>query len=453
MEIRLFRTESFRLTAIFALLFVGATLVLSGVLYAIVDSAFKSEILLNASQDLAAIRKGYSSEGISEATEVVNQRLARPTTSNFLLLQSATGQRIAGNLPAIKPVVGAARLPAPMIRKDNRGAGHTILGRGQFIAPGVYAFAGQDLAVLNATERKALRAIGWTLTAALIFAVAGGVILSRGFLRRMDTITQTCQAIMAGRLSDRIPEPGTQDELSRLASTINKMLDRINALMENVRQISTDIAHDLRTPLTRLRHHLELARAEATTVDEYGAAVDHVIEDTDHILSIFSALLRISQIEAGAGRVSFQRVDLQKVVKNLADLYGPVAEDKRHALSATASDHAEVLGDRELLSQMFVNLIENAITHTPDGTQITIDMKTTEEGISVRVGDNGPGIPAGEREKVFRRFYRLEQGRSTPGSGLGLSLAAAIAQIHNATIELTDNAPGLGATVVFQKID
>ncbi|MDE1940150.1 MAG: HAMP domain-containing protein, partial [Alphaproteobacteria bacterium] len=301
MEIRLFRTESFRLTAIFALLFVGATLVLSGVLYAIVDSAFKSEILLNASQDLAAIRKGYSSEGISEATEVVNQRLARPTTSNFLLLQSATGQRIAGNLPAIKPVVGAARLPAPMIRKDNRGAGHTILGRGQFIAPGVYAFAGQDLAVLNATERKALRAIGWTLTAALIFAVAGGVILSRGFLRRMDTITQTCQAIMAGRLSDRIPEPGTQDELSRLASTINKMLDRINALMENVRQISTDIAHDLRTPLTRLRHHLELARAEATTVDEYGAAVDHVIEDTDHILSIFSALLRISQIEAGAG--------------------------------------------------------------------------------------------------------------------------------------------------------
>ncbi|MBU6299486.1 MAG: HAMP domain-containing histidine kinase [Alphaproteobacteria bacterium] len=452
MEIRLFRTESFRLTAIFALLFVGATLVLSGVLYAIVDSAFKSEVLLNAGQDLAAIRKGYDSEGISEAKEVVNQRLARPTTSNFLLLQNAGGKKIAGNLPAITPAVGTVRLPISAARKDDRRAEHRILGRGQFIAPGVYAFAGQDLAVFNAAEREALRAIGWTLTAALIFAVAAGILLSRGFLRRMDTITQTCQAIMAGQLSDRIPVPGTQDELSRLASTINAMLDRINALMENVRQISTDIAHDLRTPLTRLRHHLELARAEAATVDEYGVAVDHGIEDTNRILSIFSALLRISQIEAGAGRASFQRVDLQKIVKNLADLYGPAAEDKKHILEANADSSVDVFGDRELLSQMFVNLIENAITHTPDGARVTIDMTATEASVSVRVADNGPGIPPDEREKVFRRFYRLERGRSTPGSGLGLALVAAIAQIHYATVELSDNAPGLCATVTFRKL-
>ncbi len=451
MEIRLLRTESFRLTAIFAVLFVGATLILSGVLYAIVDSAFKSEIILNARQDLAAVKKGYDAEGIGEATEVVNQRLARPTTSDFLLLQNAAGQRVAGNLPAVTPVIGTVRLPVPTARKDDHGAEHRILGRGQFIAPGVYAFAGQNLAVLKATEHKALRAIGWTLAAALIFAVAGGIALSRGFLRRMDTMTQTCQAIMAGRLSDRIPEPGTQDELARLASTINAMLDRISTLMENVRQISTDIAHDLRTPLTRLRHRLELVRAEATTVEEYGVAVDRVIADTDGILSIFSALLRIGQIEAGAARASFRQVDLDKVVKSLADIYGPVAEDRKHVLAIPVIEPAKVLGDRELLSQMLVNLIENAIAHTPDRTRITIDLRMTEAGASMRIADNGPGIPAGEREKVFRRFYRLEQGRSTPGSGLGLSLVAAITQIHGATIELTDNAPGLCATIAFPK--
>ncbi len=439
----------------FAALFMGATLVLGSVLYVIVDHAFKAEILLNASQDLAAIRKGYEAKGISEAVEVVSQRLARPTASDFLILQSAAGKKIAGNLPAIAPRVGTLRFPVPAVqgRNNDEDEGHEILGRGELIASGVYAFAGRDLIVLNVTEEQALRAIGWILAITLVLAVGGGIFLSHGFLKRMDTITRTCQAIMAGRLSDRIPVPGTRDELGRLASVINAMLDRINALMENVRQISNDIAHDLRTPLTRLRHHLELARTEATTVDEYAAAIDHVIEDTDRILSTFSALLRIGQIEAGAGRMSFRRVDLQKVVKDLADIYGPAAEDKKHILDISVTGPAEVLGDRELLSQLFVNLIENAITHTPDGTRIIIALRPNEAGVTVSVADNGPGIPPSEREKVFRRFYRLEQSRSSPGSGLGLSLVAAIAHIHHATVELTDNAPGLCVTIAFPKSD
>ena len=452
MQIRILRTESFRLTALFTALFLGATLILAGSVYLIVDSAFKAELLHAADLDLEAIRNGYAAEGTNEAVEVVNQRLTKPPASDFLVIERVGGKKIAGNLSFVPPRVGTQRLPAPIAFHDEEEAeAHEILGRGALIAPGLYAFSGRDLYVLSVTETKALEAVAWVLLGTLLLAVGAGLILSRGFLRRMDAIVDTCRAIMAGRLTDRVPVAGSSDELARLAMTINAMLDRIGALMETINQISSDIAHDLRTPLTRLRQNLESARSESLPPDHL-QAVDRAIVESENILSVFAALLRIGQIEAGVLRHPIGVVDLGAVVREICEIYRPAAEDSGHILEASGVQPAPIHGDRELLFQLFANLIENAIAHTPLGTQISIVQEMEPGASTVSISDTGPGIPGGERDKVFRRFYRLEQSRSSKGSGLGLALVKAIAQFHNATVTLKDNAPGLIVSLRFATI-
>ncbi len=449
MENRVFKSESFRLTALFAAMLVGAMALLATGLYIVVDHAFRDEILLNVREDLAAIRKGYQTEGLSEAIEIVNQRLARPANSGAVILEYASGKKIAGNLPSVtvRPGIQYVTAVTPSGRRQN------VYGAGEMIAPNFFAFAGQDLYALHETQEQTVRVIAWILGATLLMALVGGLVLSRGFLRRTDAITRTCRSIMDGHLSQRIPSTGVNDELGRLASIINAMLDRINDLMENNRQISNDIAHDLRTPLTRLRHRLELARAEAATTDDYATAVDGAIAETEGVLSTFSALLRIGQIEAGAGEKSFQHVDLASVVKDLVEIYRPAAEDREHVLDIGKIASADIHGDKELVSQLVVNLIENAIAHTPPGTRVMVSLDQADGKSVLSVADGGAGIPADEHEKVFRRFYRLERSRTSPGSGLGLALVAAIAHIHRADVSLADNRPGLKVTVAFPKPD
>ncbi len=448
---RLFRTESFRLTAIFVALITGAMLILMVLIYAIMHQAFRTEFLAAADNDLTSIRKGYDAEGVSEAKEVIGQRLFKTGASDFFLLQDASGRKLAGNLPAMAPKLGAQSFPVPpsLLNKDENPEVHQIIGKGAMLAPGLYAFAGRDLHLAHATEEKVIGTFGWVLAATILLALLGGAVLSNSFLGRMDAITRTCRAIMAGRMSHRIPERGTRDEFDRLTHTINEMLDRIGALMENVQQISSDIAHDLRTPLTRLRHQLELARSEATNVEQYARAVDRAIAESDTILATFAALLRIGQIEGGANGRAFEPVDLSGLMGELAEIYKPAAEDAGYALDARIAPGIGIDGDRTMLSQVFVNLIENALAHTPPGTRITVGLEKADGRVAASVADSGPGIPECERARVFRRFYRLEAGRSTPGSGLGLSLAAAIAHYHGATVELGDNDPGLRVSVIF----
>jgi signal transduction histidine kinase len=449
-EIRLLRTESFRLTAVFAAMLVGAMAVLVVGLYLIVDHAFRDEILLHAREDLSAIRKGYQSEGLDEAIEVVKQRVARPAPSDVVILETTAGHKIVGNVPAVPVSNGPTHVQLPSL---DRRRHHEVFGLGEIITPGFYAFVGQDLYVLHETEEQAIHVIGWILVVTLAMAVGGGLVLSRSFLSRMDAITRTCRAIMNGHLSQRIPKAGENDELGRLTNVINSMLDRINDLMENNRQISNDIAHDLRTPLTRLRHRLELACAEDGATNSYKAAIDGAIVDTENILTTFSALLRIGQIEAGAGQKSFQRINLGAIVNNIVEIYGPAAEDRRHLLHATVADDVMVLGDKDLLSQILVNLIENAIVHTPAGTYVAVGLERGKRTVTLTVADNGPGVPPAERDKILRRFYRLERSRSSPGSGLGLSLAAAITAIHNGDISVLDNAPGLKIAITLPACD
>jgi len=444
---RFLRTESFRLTAIFAVLLIGAMLVLMVLVYFTMHRAFQAQLLQAADGDLATVTKAYAAEGPGEAREVAGQLLGSGSKAEFFLLQTGAGQRLVGNLPPMTATPGQRTLTLPPPAGRHRP--QYVIGDGAMIAPGLFAFAGRDLSLMDRAEEGVLQAFAWVLGGTLALALAGGTLLSIGFLGRMDAMTKACRAIMQGRLKDRIPKRGSHDELDHLADAINAMLDRIGELMENVRQISGDIAHDLRTPLTRLRSRLELARAEAAGTAEYELAVERAIQDSDNILTIFSALLRIGEMESRSDPARLAPVEISELLGQLAEIYKPAAEDSGKTLSASIEPGIGVLGDRALLSQLFSNLIENAIKHTPEGTCITIGVARGPVAPTAFVADDGPGIPVEEREKVFRPFYRMETARSMPGSGLGLAMVAAIAKYHRAEIEIPDRHFGLMVSVLF----
>jgi signal transduction histidine kinase len=322
-----------------------------------------------------------------------------------------------------------------------------VLGEGRFLPDGTYLFVGEDTQRLAATRGRILGAFAWIIGATVLLAIASGSLLSAGFLRRIDAITRTCRAVVAGRFSDRIPVGPSQTQLDRLAATINDMLDRIATLMESLRQMSSDIAHDLRTPLTRLRQRLESVQGRSATVADYQAIVERALQDCDAILAVFSALLRISQIESGVRLANFAPVSMPQVLHQAAELFAPVIEDSQQRLSIDLRDSFTVNADATLLLQMFSNLLENAIRHAGRGATIAIDCRCVGDEAQVRIIDSGPGIPINERDRVFDRLYRLERSRNTPGYGLGLSLVAAIAKLHQYTIELDDACPGLCVTI------
>jgi signal transduction histidine kinase len=283
-----------------------------------------------------------------------------------------------------------------------------------------------------------------------VLGVGGGLVVSAGVLRRVDAINRICLKIMEGDLSQRLPGRGTDDEFDRLTGIVNAMLDRIEALLEGLRQVSTDIAHDLRTPLARLRQQLEGALLRSGTAADHERATERAIAEADRLLAIFNALLRIARVEAGNQRRGFARVDLSALVATVADVFQASAEEQGRTIRCRIAPEVAVTGDADLLSQLAANLIENALRHTPAGTGIDIGLSRRHDGrVELVVADRGPGVPAEERERVFRRFYRLEQSRHTPGNGLGLSLVAATAQLHRGEVSLGDNDPGLKVTVLL----
>jgi signal transduction histidine kinase len=272
--------------------------------------------------------------------------------------------------------------------------------------------------------------------------VGGAFILGRALRRRLEAIDRTANAIIAGDLSQRVPLTDSGDEFDRLAGTLNLMLERISELLDNLRQVSGDIAHDLRTPLTRLRQKLELGVAGGGDAASLREVMRDAIEHSDDMLALFGAILGISEVEAGGARVRKDRIDLSALVLDLADSYRPSAEDSGHRLTSRIDREVKVDGNRELLAQLCVNVLDNALHHTPPGTEIGISL-TNGEAVELAIEDDGPGIPAEERERVFGRFIRLERSRSTPGHGLGLSLVAAIAKAHGGEVRIEDNRPGV----------
>jgi signal transduction histidine kinase len=289
-----------------------------------------------------------------------------------------------------------------------------------------------------------------TITAAALItamSLAAAVLIGRQFLKRIDAVTATAARIMDGSLNERLPAIGMGDEFDRLALNLNTMLDRMQSLMEGLRQVSSDIAHDLRTPLMRLRRRLEAAMVAKEGGPERQGLLEEAIDQLDEILSTFGALLRIAQVEGGTGREGFRRLDLSELMERVRQAYEPVAEDAGKELSAKITTAVAIAGDEELLCQLISNLIENAFAHAGQSDAVQLGVQVDGGRAVLSVADRGPGVPEEERAKVMRRFYRLDNSRTTPGAGLGLSMAQAIAQLHGGEIELGDNAPGLVARV------
>jgi signal transduction histidine kinase len=456
--IRIFKAESFRLAALFALLFLTLTGALIVTVLWIVEGAERNSLLSGNEADIATVTNGFRAEGLDEAVEVVRQRLGIPAIASrhgrhlrpeaYMVIERTTGEVLVGNLTSIACAPGLSTVSLPAQPGEHHV--RNVLGRCASLAEGLNLFVGRDTAAMSATRERILHAFAWVALGTCGFAVLVGLFLGRQFMARADAITKTCEGIIAGRLNERIPVQGRGDEWDRLARAINQMLDRISMLLENLQQVSSDVAHDLRTPLTRLRNRLEDARAKPVRPEDYSGVIARAIDDTDQLLSMFSAVLRISQVEAGTRVQSFATVGLSDILERIYELYLPAAEDSRHPLSRNLRPGVSIWGDEELLMQMFSNLLENAIRHTPPGTSICLELTATGDQIVASVIDHGPGVPTEDRDKVVRRFYRGSASRSSEGHGLGLSLAVAIAQLHGASLELGDAKPGLRVAMVIR---
>ena len=442
---RFLRTWSFKLTLLYAALFALSVVLLFGVIYwsaldyAKQDEADENNVEFHAIVDEAELA-GY--DRLPRIIENhIRQRAGTPTA---YLLEDPQLRRIAGNVE-VMPVRDGSFTIEPTFD----GRPRKLIAHFYRMPDGNYLLIGQDSPPLKAMKALVARAFGVSVTATLILAFIVGGIVSTSVLGRVETVARTSRAIIAGNLSQRVPVQGSDDEFDHLAMSVNAMLDRIEDLMRNMRQVSNDIAHDLRTPLTRLRQRLEQARRHNHSVEQIQEALGASIRQVDSILETFSALLRIAQIEAGQGAAVHAVFDLSAVLAAIAADFAPAAEDRGQTLTTRIAPGLLIAADRELVVQMVVNLLENAMRHTQAGAVVTIAAQQSEAGVAVSVLDSGPGIPRSERENVLRPFYRLESSRTTEGSGLGLSLVSAIAKRHGATMQLDDNKPGLRVTVRF----
>ncbi|MGE5150721.1 MAG: sensor histidine kinase [Rhodospirillaceae bacterium] len=443
---RILRSATFRLTLIYAGLFVVSACVLFATVFVIATAAMQNdmqEVLRTEALQLAEIHRRYGLLGLAE--QVTRRMSYRTRGPIYYLVQAPTQQVVVGNLPGMPPVEGVVDFVHD--RDEPSDARAKLTGFGLTLPDGTFVLVAQDASRLIDMQHAIVRAFTWAGVLTLLLAIGGGVLLGGNFVRRIDTIGRTSRAIMEGDLSARIPVRGNNDEIDQLVVGLNAMLDRIQQLLDGLRQVSSDIAHDLRTPLGRLRQKLEDAREHASTNAEYQAATEAAIVEADSLLEIFSALLRIAQIEAGAQKSGFTDVDLSELMHSIAEAYEPSAEDSQHKLEVDVAPGVTMTGDRQLLAQLFSNLVENALTHTPDGSTVRLALHPKPDGFVAEVTDNGPGIPAEEREKVFDRFYRLDHSRTTKGSGLGLALVKAIATLHGFSIRLEDRHPGLAVVL------
>jgi signal transduction histidine kinase len=446
---RILRSANFRLALIYAALFVISACVLFATVFVTATAAMQSDmqaVLHTEAFQLAEIHRRLGLIGLAEQiTRRMNFRTRGPI---YYLLQAPNRQVVVGNLPGMPPVEGVIDFRHSPDADESDADRGRLTGFGLVLPDGSFLLVAQDASRLLDMQRAIVRAFVWAGGLTLLLAIGGGVLLGSNFLRRIDTIGRTTRAIMEGDLSARIPVRGTNDEIDQLVASLNAMLDRIQTLMEGLRQVTGDIAHDLRTPLGRLRQRLEEVREHATSTGEYAAATDAAIGEADTLLETFSALLRIAQIEAGAQKSAFAEFDLSELIRSLGEAYLPAAEDADHTLELKIDDRVRFTGDRQLLGQMVSNLIENALNHTPAGSTVRLALvRSASAGFEIEISDNGPGIPAAEHAKVFDRFYRLDRSRSTAGSGLGLALVKAIATLHGLTIRLGDANPGLRVTI------
>lgn len=444
----LLRSTAFRLSLAFTVLFLLAFALSGAAVYNImgrtlargldeaVDRTFQVIASTSAEEDTDDLRNAV--ESYARVSDGVTQ---------FFALTRKDGKLIAGNFAPPSLPQGLFTVSAGELGLDRHGSYRVRSGP-----------AGADILTVGMSDTEAERlksvllgGLWWASLVAAGLAISFGTVLALRLQKRLDAIAKTLDDVSEGDLAARIPLLGRGDDIDAVADRINAALKRLSALVEGMRQVSSDIAHDLKTPLNRLQMLLEQAADRAERGLDVSTALSEAKGESLQINTTFEALLRIAQIEAGARRSRFVATDLAGIVAAMAEIYADVAEDDGKSL-ALASDHAGpawISGDRDLLNQLFSNLVENALRHCPSGTRIQLGTRQAGAEVVAVVSDNGPGIPHEERENVFRRLYRLDKSRTTPGTGLGLSLVAAIAELHDATIRLDDNAPGLKVVLTF----
>ena len=447
---RLFRTASFRFAALYVALFAASALVLGAAVFLAARAALEGQMTARVEAETAFLRDEFAAGGTERLLAAVRSR-GRGASALDYLVQGPDGAHLAGEMPASGPELRPGwRTVEVREAAEDDGRPERVRALVTALPGGPLLAVGDDLGRLAEVEEAVATAFLWTTGLVALLGVAGGAALSRAFLRRVDAIGRTAEAIIAGDLSRRVPVRGTGDDLDRLSATLNRMLDRIGALMDSLRQVSSDVAHDLRTPLSRLLQRLDDARSHARSLADYEAAVDGAAREAEGLLATFAALLRIAQVEGAAPRAGFAEVDLSAVAEAVADAYRPDAEEAGHRLEAAVAPGVVVRGDKELLTQALANLVENALRHTPAGTRIGLGLHPGGSGGPVlTVCDDGPGVGVDDLPRLTRRFHRGERSRTTPGNGLGLSLVAAVAELHGAALVLEDAAPGLRAVLRF----
>lgn len=448
-RLTLWRSASFRLALVYVFLFSMSVALLLAFIYWSTAAFMEDQTNATIDAEIQGLAERYSLNSLDGLVLSINERIKRnPFGNTIFLLTDPRFEPIAGNLngwPARKAdPQGWIDFELEQVGGDGRR--HLARAR-TFVLPGTFhLLVGRDMYELRATQGLIQRTLVWGLLITALLALAGGIMMSRSTLRRIEAINATSREIIRGDLARRIPTSGSTDDFDQLAENLNSMLDQIQQLMDGVRHVSDNIAHDLKTPLTRLRNRLEsLAQTDCDNREE----AEHALAEADAMLATFNALLRIARIEAGARREAFADVDLRNVVEDMVELYEPVAEDRGQTISVTLAAPGLVRGDRDLLFQALANLLDNAIKYTPTGGHIEVSLTGSASGNRLRIRDSGPGIALGDRRRVVERFVRLERSRSTPGNGLGLSLVAAVAKLHGADLLFEDGNPGLLVTLEF----
>jgi signal transduction histidine kinase len=452
MDLRFLRSSTFRLALLYMLLFSTSVLVLLGFIYWSTVSYISAQTDETIDIEILDLTERYRNAGLAGLTQLLSERLSRrPAGASVYLLTDKDLSPLVGNLDRwpLGAEIQSGWLEFMLENAGDSTATHRARARVFRLSGGFILLVGRDIHDLEVTKHRIVATLLWGLGIMLVLGGIGSVMMGRSTLRRIEAINETCREIMSGDLSRRVPSRNTGDDFDVLADNLNNMLSQIESLMESVRQVSDNIAHDLRTPLARLRNRLEELSLDVKQPDASRVTLEQALEEADGLLNTFNALLRIARIESHESSTDFAPIDINELVRDVMELYEPLAEEKGLRLSAELAARPVFTGDRDLLFQAIANLLDNAIKYTPAHGEIRCSLLPDDGGARLLLSDNGPGIPADQRDKVFQRFFRLEQSRTTPGNGLGMSLVQAVMQLHHLTIELQDNRPGLKVIIRF----
>ncbi len=449
---KLFRTTAFKLSLAYLVIFaVGAGVVLGGIDWD-VNQLLDGQIGQTIEAEINGLTEQYDSGGIRQLISTVERRTEQPGSSLYLVTSFA-GEPLAGNVASLPPGIidHPGLIEITYERRNEARANHLALAQVLLLSSGFRLLVGRDLEERENLREVMIHALFTSLGWLMLVGLLGGLVMSFRILRRVDAMNASAKSIMTGDLARRLPLSGTGDELDRLAENLNAMIGRIAGLMVGLREVSDNIAHDLRTPLTRLRNGAEEALRSGDDAERQREALEKVIREADGLIAVFNALLMIARAEAGSGRDALAEEEIGPVVADVVELYEPSAEEEGLTLKSEIEPGLVIPLNRELMGQATANLIDNALKYgVPPGggpSDVTVSARRVGDRIELAVADRGRGIPAEDRGRVVDRFVRLEGSRSRPGSGLGLSLATAIARLHGGELTLADNGPGLRVTM------